>query len=173
YQENAQRILNLSYRMVREEQTARDLAQEVWIKVYQNLGRFEGKSAVSTWLYRITVNHILNYFKREKKRRWREVLNLNVKEGWQGEFPDYDNFSTGEDTPEEKLQQKDRESVVWQAIQQLPENQRIPLLLFRYEDRNYKEISEILGLSINAVESRLHRARKKLQKLLEPYLNKI
>ncbi len=171
YQAHSGRILNLCYRMVGNEHAARDLSQEIWVKVYKNLGGFEGKSEIGTWLYRISLNHIYNYFKKEKRRRWREVLNLDVRSGFGEEgdiLPDSQSKS-----PLENLQQRELEAFVWQLIQKLPEKQRIPLILFRYEDLSYQEIASVLQVSVNAVESRLHRAKLKMQELLEPYIDKI
>ncbi len=174
YENHATKVLNMCYRMTGNEQTARDIAQDIWIKVYQNLSKFRGDSAVSTWIYRITVNHVLNHFKKEKRRRWREILNLDIRDG----LKEYTGVlevmpDSNEPNPSDSIQQKEREKIVWNCIRKLPENQRVPLFLFRYEDMSYQEISKILEISLKAVESRLHRAKLKLQKLLEPHLEEI
>ncbi len=174
YRENASHVLNLCYRMVGNEQTARDLAQDVWVKALRNLSDFKGHSSVSTWLYRITVNHIFNYYKQQKRRRWREILNLDLREGLREEAPLPGDFADDrEPDPLDILQDKERNRIVWQMIQRLPAAQRVPLILFRYEGLSYQEISEVMGISINAVESRLHRAKRNLRKWLEPYITKI
>jgi len=174
YQENARRVLNLCFRMIGDEQTARDLAQDVWVKALRNLSEFKGKSSVSTWLYRITINHIFNYYKQQKRRRWREILNLDLREGLHEEALLPGDFVGNRDpNPLDILQQKERDRIVWKMIQRLPAPQRVPLILFRYEGLSYQEISEVMGISVNAVESRLHRAKLKLQKWLEPYVMKI
>lgn len=174
YRENAPRVLNLCYRMVGNEQTARDLAQDVWVKALRNLSEFKGHSSVSTWLYRITVNHIFNYYKQQKRRRWREILNLDLREGLREEAPLPGDFADDrEPDPLDILQDKERNRIVWQMIQRLPAAQRVPLILFRYEGLSYQEISEVMGISTNAVESRLHRAKRNLRKWLEPYITKI
>ncbi len=174
YRENASHVLNLCYRMVGNEQTARDLAQDVWVKALRNLSEFKGHSSVSTWLYRITVNHIFNYYKQQKRRRWREILNLDLREGLREEAPLPGDFADDrEPDPLDILQDKERNRIVWQMIQRLPAAQRVPLILFRYEGLSYQEISEVMGISTNAVESRLHRAKRNLRKWLEPYITKI
>ncbi len=174
YHENAGRVLNLCFRMTGNEQAARDLAQDVWVKVLRNLSQFEGKSAVSTWLYRISVNHVKNYYKSEKRRRLREVLNLDILRGWNEIEEQVDDYPDPQgETPADPLQQKERSRIVWEMVQKLPEKQKLPLILFRYEDLSYQEISEILGVSISSVESRLHRAKISLQKMLEPFIGKI
>lgn len=174
YQENVQRVLNLCYRMTGNEQAARDLSQDIWLKIYQNLDKFEGKSRVSTWIYRIAVNEALNFLKKEKRKRFRELLNLDVKDaiGEKGNRLPADIFS-GSGNPELALQKKEREKLMWHLVLKLPEKQRVPLVLLRYEGLSYQEIAEVMGISMSAVESRLHRAKKKLQQLLEPYVDQI
>lgn len=174
YKANAGRVLNFCFRMTGDEQLSRDLAQDIWVKVYQNLDTFQGKSAVFTWIYRIALNHLLNHFKKEKRRRWREILNLDVVEGIKkGETEPYQPPDMNGVNPLDRLQQQDREKIVWRMIRRLPEKQRAPLVLLRYQEMSYRQIAQVLGVSVNAVESRLHRAKIKLQKLLEPYLSKI
>jgi len=174
YREYAQKVLNLCYRMVGDEQTARDLSQDIWVKVYRNLDDFRGNAAIFTWIYRIAVNHILNYLKQQKRKRWLNLLDLNLREALHTEETlNRLGSAAPEDNPAEQLQQKEREQIVWQQILKLPESQRAPLVLHRYEGLHYQEIARVLGISLSAVESRLHRAKKNLQKWLEPYLGKI
>lgn len=174
YRENAEKVLNLCYRMTGDEQVARDLSQDIWVKVYRNLSDFQGRAAVFTWIYRIAVNHILNYLKKEKRQRWRQILDLNLKEAFTADET-LSRLTTREHSPDpaELLQKKEREQIVWQQILRLPEKQRVPLVLYRYDGLSYQEIARVLGISLSSVESRIHRAKKNLQKWLEPYVGKI
>ncbi len=174
YDQNAQMVLNLCYRMTGDEQSARDLAQDIWLKIFQKLDTFEGKSAVSTWIYRIALNHIYNYFKQEKRRKWHQILEQDLRQIFTKEDHSLEQRSDSEESgPLSKLEKKEREKIVWRCIQKLPPKQRIPFILFRYESLSYQEIATLLNLSLAAVESRLHRAKQNLQKLLEPYLEEI
>ncbi len=174
YDQNARRILNVCYRMLGDEQSARDVAQDVWIKAYQNLAGFEGKSSLSTWLYRIAVNEILNYLKKEKRRRKRSQLFSRAKHPDNTEESDpFSQIASSDESPLDQLQAKDRENIIWRLIQKLPEKQKIPLILFRYESLSYQEVADTMGISLQAVESRLHRAKLNLQELLEPFFKKI
>ncbi len=174
YDQNAQMVLNLCYRMVGDEQTARDLAQDIWLKIFQKLDTFEGKSAVSTWIYRIALNHLYNFFKQEKRRKWHQILEQDLRQVFTGSDNSLEQRNDSEETgPHSRLEKKEREKIVWRCIQQLPPKQRIPLILFRYEALSYQEIATVLNISLQAVESRLHRAKRKLQKLLEPFLDEM
>jgi RNA polymerase sigma-70 factor (ECF subfamily) len=160
--------------MVGDEQAARDLSQDIWVKVYRNLDNFRGHAAVFTWIYRIAINHILNYLKQQKRKRWLNLLDLSLRDALRTEETlAWHNATATEDNPAEQLQQKEREQIVWRQILKLPESQRAPLVLHRYEGLSYQEIARVLGISLSSVESRLHRAKKNLQKWLEPYLGKI
>ena len=77
YAAYAERVLNLAFRLTGDEDVARDLSQEIFIKVYQNLARFEQRSQIFTWIYRIAVNHINNYLKKERRQRW-----VRLVESW-------------------------------------------------------------------------------------------
>jgi RNA polymerase sigma-70 factor (ECF subfamily) len=174
YEAHAERVLNLAFRLTGDEDVARDLCQEIFVKVYQNLGTFEQRSTVFTWIYRIAVNHIHNYLKKE--RRWRRVLLAD------GKVADIASEAAGKPGPwgnatvpsaERRLERSQRARVVWDAIQTLVPKYRVPLVLHYYEGLSYRETAEAMRVSMSAVETRIHRAKKKLIKKLEPWLDKI
>ena len=80
YQAYGEKILNLAFRLSGNQETARDLTQEIFIKIYQNLPSFEGKSHIYTWMYRIAVNHISNYVKKERRYRWLDLLDKSISD---------------------------------------------------------------------------------------------
>jgi RNA polymerase sigma-70 factor (ECF subfamily) len=174
YEAYAERVLNLAYRMTADEEAARDLTQEIFIKVYENLGSFEHRSQVFTWLYRIAVNHITNYIKKEKRRRWVSFMDWKISDVFRE-----DQAGSAFDIPAEglsadrKLEDDERAKLVWSMVQSLPVKYRVPLVLFHYDRMSYKEIADILGLSLSAVETRIHRAKKQLLTKLEPWLGRI
>jgi RNA polymerase sigma-70 factor (ECF subfamily) len=127
---------------------------------------------VFTWLYRITVNLWKNRIKqlqREREHRW-EVLPEDIEE----EDEETEPFEW-EDTrlsPERMLEQKELAEAIQKAIDELPEEQRVALVLCDLEGLSYKEIAQILGCSVEAVKSRLFRARSALRKKLRPFLER-
>jgi RNA polymerase sigma-70 factor (ECF subfamily) len=166
-------VFNLALRLFggdREE--ALDLTQEVFLHAFQAYDRFRGESQVFTWLYRITVNLWKNRIKqlqREREHRW-EVLPEDIEE----EDEETEPFEW-EDTrlsPERMLEQKELAEAIQKAIDELPEEQRVALVLCDLEGLSYKEIAQILGCSVEAVKSRLFRARSALRKKLRPFLER-
>ena len=174
YAQHADRILNLAFRLTGNDEVARDLCQEVFVKVYQNLESFEQRSGVFTWTYRIALNHITNYLKKERRRHWIHLADRNVSDV-AGEDEVESGFWGRTTTPsaDRGLERRQRDHIVWREIQTLPEKYRVPLVLHHYESLAYKEIAEMMQLSMSAVESRIHRAKKQLIKKLEPWLDKI
>lgn len=168
YETYAERILNLAYRFTGNEEVARDLTQDIFVKVYENLDKFEQKSHVYTWIYRIAVNHATNHLKRERRHRWISLMDQNVSDVIREQ-----RWRTTSPTTENKLEAAERANLVWATIQTLPAKYQVPLVLHHYEGLSYKEIAETMDLSMSAVESRIHRAKKRLVKELEPWLDRI
>ncbi len=166
------RVLNLTYRMTGNEESARDLAQEVWIKVFERMDTFEERSDVFTWIYRITVNHVLSHLKRERRAKWINLLDRSIADVLQDETVDPRFLERGE-TPQADavVESGERAHRVWRAIQSLDPKYRVPLVLYHYEELSYLEIADTMGLSLSAVEARIHRARKQLAKVLGPLLD--
>jgi RNA polymerase sigma-70 factor (ECF subfamily) len=173
YETYADKVLNIAYRMTGDEDAARDLTQDIFLKVYQNLDTFERRSNIYTWIYRIAVNHIYNYLKKERRTRWFGVLDMTVQDALREEDVDPSFPARGAPSADRVLEDRERAAVVWKAVRSLPPKYRVPLALYHYEGMSYKEIAESTDLSMSAVESRIHRARKKLIKLLEPWIDRI
>ncbi len=156
-------VLNLCLRFTNNKEDAEDLAQDVFIRIFQAAPGYEVKAAFTTWLYRITVNHCLNYQRRKK------ILHFfpldHGKDSYhqsQRHLPDF----AAKERPDADFEKKEVQKYVQQAIQCLPENQKTVLILYRYHDLSYKEIAEVLDTTVSAVESRLHRAKENLRKKL-------
>lgn len=174
YRQFGGKILNLAYRMAGTEETARDLAQEVFIKVYENMEAFRGESQVYTWIYRIAANHILNHLKSVQRQRWLSLMDKPLGEVLKEEEIE-PGFRERASTPgpDRHLEKSEREKIVWNAVQSLPPKYRIPFVLHRYEEMSYREITEVMELSLSAVEARIHRAKKMLIEKLEPLLEEL
>jgi RNA polymerase sigma-70 factor (ECF subfamily) len=156
------KVFNLAYSFTRDRETADDLAQEVFIKVYYALEKFKFKSSFGTWLYRIAVNHIKDHLRKHAKER-HVSLDVLGREPSQQE---------NEIQKKEKVQQTaDRKKLLYQALQSLPKKHQIILTLRDIQGHSYEEIAGILKLSAGTVDSRLHRARKMLRKKIAPFLS--
>jgi len=149
-------VFNTIYRSIGNYEDVEDVAQEIFIKVWHKAKTFKGKSKFSTWLYRIVVNHCLNYRSKHKQR----LVSL-------------DELVEREKMPQSLVVEVDHEQrrkaeIVRKALNELPERQRIALVLSRYEGRTYKEIAEMMGVSVSSVESLIFRAKASLkEKLLQ------
>jgi RNA polymerase sigma factor (sigma-70 family) len=144
-------VLSTIYRYIGDAFSAQDLAQEVFIKVWKKAASFKAKSKFSTWLYRIVVNHCLNY---HAKRRRKAILELT-------EFTPDPNPGIAE-----RLEAQRKSEIVREAVRNLPERQRMALVLSKFEDKSYAEISEIMKTSLSSVESLIFRAKNNLKKHL-------
>ncbi|GMV96215.1 MAG: RNA polymerase sigma factor [Phycisphaerae bacterium] len=140
----------LAYRLCGDHQTAEDLAQEAFLRVYRAAGRYEPRGAFSTWLHRIIVNLYLDALKAR-----RPAVPLDDARN----LPDQ---RTGEDP----LAARERDAAIRREIARLPDRQRIALVLHCYEGHSHAEIAEITGWSESAVESLLTRAYRNLRDAL-------
>jgi RNA polymerase sigma-70 factor, ECF subfamily len=171
YGDNADRILNLLFRFTSREEVARDMLQDVFVKVYEHMGSFENRSQISTWIYRIAVNHALNYLKREKRTVWFDLMDETVGDLLMRDKIETRGFGGGEILrPDQVLEDNEREDYVKRAVEALHPNYRIPFLLFKDEHLSYDEIAKVLEISHSAVETRIHRARKALIRKLRPLM---
>ncbi|MFO7981689.1 MAG: sigma-70 family RNA polymerase sigma factor [Candidatus Aminicenantes bacterium] len=151
------KMFYLAYSMTNNRETADDLAQEVFIKAYRALPRFNLESKFSTWLYRIAINTIKDFHRKESGI---EKVSLDQRT----DVPDAKNFK-GEEEKQEKLK------LIRENINKLPEKHRIILTLRDVQGKSYSEIADILKIAPGTVDSRLFRARKKLRKVMAPYLS--
>ncbi len=156
-------VLNLCLRFTGNKEDAEDLAQEVFIRIFQAAPNYEVKAAFTTWLYRITVNLCLNHQRRKKVLYFFSLDHgKNSHHQTQYRVPDF----AAKERPDADFEKKEIQQIVQNAIQSLPENQKTVLILYRYHDLSYKEIADVLDATVSAVESRLHRAKENLKKKL-------
>jgi len=162
-----QPVLNLVYRMLRDMTEAEDIAQNVFVQVYKSAARYEISSKFSTWLFTIARNLSLNEIRR-RSRHPAESMDAthpeNEEQPWH-QFEDKKTF-----TPPESLLQGELETKILDALAELPENQQTAILLCRQGELSYEEIAEIIGTSLSATKSLIHRGRETLKAKLKPYL---
>jgi RNA polymerase sigma-70 factor, ECF subfamily len=152
------RLIRLCERLLGEREAARDAAQEVFVKAFRHAGRAKPKGQLYTWLYRIAVNHCLN---RMRRRKIAQFFSLTPAAPVEPDAPAFDPPGQAP-SPERELEDRERWRATRRAIDALPESQRTVLLLAKFEGLSYREISESLGISLGAVESRLVRAMRRL-----------
>lgn len=151
-------VFNLIYRSIGDAWEAEDLAQRVFIQVFRSADRYEPTAKFTTWLYTITHNLIRNEYRRRQRRGAEslEALTNDEENPWQ--MADPAATDPGRQAAERELQERIRA-----AIEELPQAQRTAVILCRYEGLAYEEIAGVLGCSVAAVKSLLHRARATLK----------
>jgi len=160
------KLFNYLIRCLQNEEDAADAAQETFVRVYQNRAKFDTSQRFSTWLYAIASNLVKD---RYRYRTHHPQVSLEAENPVTG--TDFrEKLPEHRPTPTESLQTTERAEAVRQALAQLPEELRIPLLLSEYEELSHAEIGAILKCSAKAVETRLYRARQQLRTSLDKLL---
>ncbi len=157
-------LVNYFSRLLRDRALAEDLAQEVFLRVYQARHRYQPEARFTTWLYRIATNLALNAI-RDRKGGCRPA----EAEDSEGD-PLASRIVDSRPTAEQQLMQSDRERIIREAVEALPENQRAAVILHKYQEVDYRQIAKILRVSESAVKSLLFRAYESLRVRLEPLL---
>jgi len=164
------RIITLIYRFVGNEAEAEDLAQEVFLRIYRTRERYQPKARFSTWLYRIAANISLNALRSRSRRRSISVpLTYDSEETQEGRTSQRVEDHRGS-TPGERLDRAELREQIRDAIDQLPESQKVAVVLNKYEDMSYDDIASVMGCSTMAVKSLLARARSNLRERLDHYV---
>jgi RNA polymerase sigma-70 factor (ECF subfamily) len=146
------------YRMVGNYEAALDLTQEVFIKVYNSLGRYRSEFKFSTWIYKIAHNSAVDHLRRHSTR---EQSLLNEFDGEQRELP----IESRRISPEQEYAGKERRAEIEQVVRGLPAAYRELILLRHSHDLSYDEIAEVTGLPLGTVKNRLFRAREVMRQL--------
>lgn len=162
------KVLSTCYHFLQNKIDAEDIAQEVFMEVWQSIHKFKEDASLSTWIYRIAVNKSLDHLKK-KKRKKRYGFQVPIDN--QNEDKPEIQIANG-NTPENILEHKERTIILHNALNKLPENQKVAITLSKYEGYSYKEIAEIMATSVSAVESLIFRGMKNLKKHLSNYYEK-
>ena len=152
-------VYNVAFRMMGNPQDAEDVAQEAFISAFRAYGRFRGESKVTTWLYRITVNAALMRLRKEKKARTLTQTGLD-----EVVIPDWS------DAPFRAASDSELGDRLRDGIEMLPDDFKAAVVLRDMEELSNSEAAEVIGISVPALKSRLHRGRVLLRKHLEEYL---
>jgi len=159
-------VYAVAYRFAHDPDLALDLAQDSFIRAYRGIRSFKGRSSFSTWLYRVAMNTCIDYTRKRSRSVDSQTVPEEVAEFAESEPLEPD----GELAPDERALSGELGEKIQEAIDALPEYHKSVFVLYEIEGMSYKEIAEVVGCSIGTVMSRLHYARKKLQRMLRPYV---
>nr|WP_298791295.1 RNA polymerase sigma factor [uncultured Allomuricauda sp.] len=160
------KVFNTCVSFVPNREDAEDIAQEVFVEVYHSVHKFKGNSKLSTWIYRISVNKSLEFIRKKSAKKRFGFMQSIIG----GDIPmDKSNYFTEFDHPGIQLENKEKSETLFNAINKLPEDQKVAFTLNKIDGLSYKEISEVTEKSVSSIESLLFRARKNLQKILAVY----
>ncbi len=161
------RLLNFIYRTIGDREKAEDLVQEVFIRVYRHLHRFDRSKKFSTWVYTIASNLAKN----ELRNRSRNPLVLfkTITKNWQDDERPLQFEDTG-NRPDDLFRKRDMREKVEEAVERLPEHHRNVFVLRELEGKSYEEIAEITHTNLGTVKSRLNRARNSFAEIIGPWL---
>lgn len=158
------RVFNTVLAIIQDFEEAEDVSQEVFMEVYQSVGKFRGDSKISTWLYRIATTKALEQIRKKKTaKRFAFFTSLF------GESNEILHESADFIHPGIILEQQENSKILFKAINQLPENQKVAYTLCNIEGLSYQEIAEIMQISLSSVESLLFRAKTNIRKSLGDY----
>ena len=167
-------LFNFIYQYVGDYEEADDLTQETFVSAYKARDTFRGESKVNTWLYRIAQNHCKNRLKQRGRQREMEGPSLDAgiagedSDGGLGGTRDIADWSA---SPSRVLEQKELGALINRAVESLAPEYKVVLLLREMEGLAYTEIAQVTGLTMEAVKTRLNRARAMVRQKVEPYLS--
>lgn len=156
FSEIVNRYKNLVYsvilRMINDYEEANDISQEVFIKVYRNLDKYQPEYKFSTWIMRITTNHVIDYLRKKKQ----ETVNID----------DVDYELSSSSNPEREYIEKEQGDIFIKAINKLPDMYKMPIVLYHIKRFSYQEIADMLNIPLSKVKNRIFRGRRLLKDIL-------
>jgi len=163
YFEHHKMVFNLALQYVQNIEDAEEITQDVFLKVFDHLNYFKNKSSLKTWIYRISINQSLDFIraKNSKKRNFLSSIFSLDDTTFKFEPVSFNH-------PGIELEQKEEYHKIFQAINQLSDNQKTVIILLKIEGKSQAETAEIMNLNIKALESLYQRAKNKLESLLNP-----
>ena len=159
-------VFNVCYNFLNNRFDADDITQEVFIEVYNKANTFKFESKISTWIYRIATNKSLNHIRKMKKEKLLKSIDSFFSPDDEKSIDIIDNRNK---IAHEELEHDEMRDILHMALNKLPKNQSTAFKLHKFENLAYKEIADIMELSLSAVESLIHRAGKNLRKKLSNY----
>ena len=146
-------VYNTAYGILGNPEDAADMAQDVFLWLWENIGQFQFRSRFSTWLYRIVINRSINV-KDQQKRRRTDPTEIDDSQPW---------APVDNETPEKSVLRLEQREILQKALAQLKDDYRKILILREMQELSYEELAEVIGCSVGRVKSKLHEARKVLR----------
>ncbi len=160
-------LVSFMYRMAHSTAAAEDLAQEVFLRVYRSRATYEASAKFTTWLYRIATNLAVNHARDTRHERPEVTVSLDEPDEETGTTMDVADTTI---TAEESLLRRERMQAIRSKVESLPERQRLAVIMHKYQQMDYKQISEVLKLSESATKSLLFRAYETLREQLKEFI---
>jgi len=169
------RIYNAAFRILGNSEEAEEVVQDTFVKVHQNMAKFQRQSSFSSWAFRIAHNHCVDLLRARQRGSGFALLSYAPQaapaddESAEASLGVVSQLADSGPSPAQALDFKEQEAVIEASLKELPDTQRAVVVLHDIEGLSYQEISEIVGANLGTVRSRLHYGRLKLRQLLEPY----
>src|SRR2546421_10228281 len=160
-------MIAFMYRMCHNQAVAEELAQEVFLRVYRSRASYQADAKFTTWLYRIATNLAVNHARDTRTERTASTVNLDEPDQETGTTPDVADVRP---SAENRLVYEERLAAIRQRVMQLPERQRLAVLMHKYQGLDYRQIGEVLKLSESATKSLLFRAYEGLRESLKEFV---
>jgi len=154
-------IYNLALNYLKVPEEAKDITQDIFITAYRSISTLRDDSKFSAWLYQIATNHCRNRLKKLRKRGFFTSRSIDD--------PDHPIHLSNDDSPEERIEQEDRSRIVRTAIAAMPAAEKEVLIMRDLQEMTYEEISEVLGVPLGTVKSKLNRARNALKNKIKHF----
>jgi RNA polymerase sigma-70 factor (ECF subfamily) len=157
YEQYHMMVFHIAYQYLQNQEDAEEITQDVFMQAHQSMEKFEGKSSIKTWIYRISINKSLDYIKyKNSKKRWFIFGTKSQNNQETLSVESIDHF-------DKQLENEEKSTLLYTQINALPANQKTAFILSKQDNLSHREISEIMQLSISSVESLVFRAKKTLQ----------
>lgn len=159
-------LYHFAYRLTGDANDAQDLLQEALLKAYRSYHRFEQGTSFDRWMFQIIYRLFIDQYRKKRRRPFISSLDEphpHFEQEKTTEVPDYSNL------PEDSTLRRELGTIIQQALMRLPENFRVAVVLCDVQGLSYEEISQVLQCSLGTVRSRIHRGRRLLRELLQPY----
>ncbi len=156
-------VFGIAVRLLGDESEAQDVSQTVFLKAFERFDRLGENPSAGGWLRTVTTNLCLNHLSRIRAR-WR--LFSQRRPGESGREPSYEERLVARGSQEADLERAEEHARLERAIRRLPRHQRVPLVLFHFEQQSYAEIAQLLGVSLGKIKTDIHRGRETLRKLM-------
>jgi len=154
-------VINVCNSFLHNRDDALDVSQDVFIKAYHSISSFRGQSRLSTWLYRIAVNMSLNFIRDKKRKNIFSSLDVLFHNTGSDASESIEDSS---DSAPQRMEREEQKNILYRSLENLPKKQKVALTLNKLEELPYKQVAEIMGISISETGVLINRAKKSLQK---------